>query len=266
MKDIEIKEAVKSRYSQLALEKKASSICTPGCCSNGVYNIMNEDYSKLDGYNPDADMGLGCGLPTQHANIKKGNTVVDLGSGAGNDCFIAREEVGATGHVIGVDFSAEMISVATENAKKRGFTNIEFRHGDIENMPIASNSVDVVVSNCVLNLLPNKEKIFYEIHRVLKPGGHFCISDIVLKGELPKPLSQAIEMYAGCVAGAILQDAYLHEITKAGFENIEVVKKRDIDIPDDLLLEYLNDDLLEMFKSGESGIFSITVRATKREK
>ncbi|KAA4620450.1 arsenite methyltransferase [Bacteroides ovatus] len=264
-KKINIKELVKLKYGEIALQNQNSSCCSSGsCCGSGeVYNIMNEDYTQLDGYNADADMGLGCGLPTQFAKIQKGNTVVDLGSGAGNDCFIARQEVGDLGQVIGIDFTPEMIAKARVNTQKRGFTNIEFREGDIENMPVDNNSVDVVVSNCVLNLLPRKDKIFHEIFRVLKPGGHFCISDVVLNGELPKALSEAAEMYVGCIAGAITQEEYLNEITKAGFQQIEIVKKKDIIIPDEILASYksnasIKDKDLKQFK-----IFSITVTGKK---
>ena len=146
---------------------------------------MADDYNTLEGYNPDADLGLGCGLPTQFAKIKKGDVVIDLGSGAGNDAFIARHETGETGKVIGIDFTPAMIERARKNAEARGFNNVEFRQGDIEKMPVTSNAADVIVSNCVLNLVPNKDAVIKEIFRVLKPGGHFSISDIVLEGELP---------------------------------------------------------------------------------
>ena len=175
---------------------------------------MSEDYTNLKGYEPDADLGVGCGLPTQYANISEGDTVVDLGSGAGNDCFIARAEVGESGKVIGIDFSPQMITKARNNALKRGYVNVEFLEGDIENMPLLDNTADVVVSNCVLNLLPEKNIIFKETYRVLKPGGHFCISDVVLNGTFPKKFTDNAAMYAGCIASAIQKEDYLQEIER----------------------------------------------------
>ena len=227
----QIKEMVKQRYGEIALQDKETnscSCCGSGGCSTEVYNIMSEDYSQLDGYNPDADLGLGCGLPTQFAKIKKGDVVIDLGSGAGNDCFVARAETGETGKVIGIDFTPAMIEKARINAEKRGFNNVEFRQGDIENMPVSGNVADVVVSNCVLNLVPNKPAVFREIYRVLKPGGHFSISDIVLTGDLPPQLQTVAEMYAGCVAGASQKNDYLGYIEQAGFKNITLQKETSI--------------------------------------
>src|ERR1035437_9295323 len=216
----DVKEMVKQKYSEIALQDKetnAASCCGSGCCSTDVYNIMSEDYNKLEGYNPDADLGLGCGLPTQFAKIKSGDVVIDLGSGAGNDCFVARHECGADGKVIGIDFTEAMISKARANAEKLGFRNVEFRQGDIEKMPVTSNIADVIVSNCVLNLVPDKANVFKEILRVLKPGGHFSISDVVLVGQLPDKLKNAAEMYAGCVSGAIQKEEYLGYIKEMGF-------------------------------------------------
>src|SRR5882757_3211735 len=194
-----IKDMVRNKYSKIALQEKEvneSSCCGSGCCSTEVYNIMTDDYSAIEGYNPDADLGLGCGLPTQFAKIKKGDTVIDLGSGAGNDAFIARTETGDTGKVIGIDFTPAMIDKARANADKLKFHNVEFRQGDIEKMPVTANTADVIVSNCVLNLVPNKHGVFREIFRTLKPGGHFSISDIVLAGSLPEKIKAAAEMYA----------------------------------------------------------------------
>ena len=264
--EAELKEIVRQKYSEIALQDKEtnmSSCCGAGGCSTEVYNIMSDDYSTLEGYNADADLGLGCGLPTQFARIKEGDLVVDLGSGAGNDCFVARHETGATGKVIGIDFTSAMIEKARKNAEIRGFNNVEFRQGDIEQMPITSNVADVVVSNCVLNLVPNKHAVFQEIYRVLKPGGHFSISDVVLVGALPNALKETAEMYAGCVSGAIQKQVYLELIHANGFENIIIQKEKPIYIPDDILLNHLSAAEIESFREGGIGIFSITVFAQK---
>ncbi len=262
----EVKELVRQKYSEIALQDKEtnqSSCCGSGGCSTEVYNIMSDDYTELKGYNPDADLGLGCGLPTQFALIEKGDVVIDLGSGAGNDCFIARAETGEAGKVIGIDFTEAMISKARENAEKLGFHNVEFRQGDIEKLPVTSNTADVIVSNCVLNLVPNKDNVFKEIYRVLKPGGHFSISDVVLTGTLPAKLQDAAEMYAGCVAGAIQKDDYLELIRKNGFTNLKLQKEKVILMPDDILGNYLSAEEISEFRSGSMGIFSISVFAEK---
>jgi arsenite methyltransferase len=264
----EIKEMVKQKYAEIALQDKktnAASCCGAGGCSNEVYNIMTDDYSAVEGYNPDADLSLGCGLPTQFAKIQKGNTVIDLGSGAGNDCFVARAETGETGRVIGIDFTPEMINRARINAEKLGFNNVEFRQGDIEKMPVTSNIADVVVSNCVLNLVPDKEAAIKEIFRVLKPGGHFSISDIVLKGELPKKIINAAEMYAGCVSGALQKDVYLNYIYKAGFTKITIQKEKQIIVPNDILSNYLSQSEIDEYNQSGSGIYSVTVYAEKKD-
>ena len=264
--DEQLKEIVRKKYSEIALQDKEtnmSSCCGAGGCSTEVYNIMSEDYSTLKGYNTDADLGLGCGLPTQFAKIKKGDVVIDLGSGAGNDCFIARAETGETGKVIGIDFTPAMITKARANAEKLGFHNVEFRQGDIENMPVTSNIADVVVSNCVLNLVPNKYNVLKEVYRVLKTGGHFSISDIVLEGELPTALKQAAEMYAGCVSGAVQKNVYLELIEATGFKNITIQKEKSIVVPDDILINYINQEELNTFRNSNMGIYSITVYAEK---
>jgi len=265
-KEQELKDIVKERYAKIAeqgKEENASSCCGATTPTNKVYNIMMNDYSETSGYVADADLGLGCGLPTQFAQIKQGDTVIDLGSGAGNDCFVARHETGSEGKVIGIDFTPIMIEKARNNAEKLGYNNVEFREGDIDTMPVNDDVADVVVSNCVLNLVPNKEKVISEIHRVLKPGGHFSISDIVLVGELPEALKEDAEMYAGCVAGAIQKGAYLKIIEDRGFQNIKVQKEKTISIPDDILSKYLSPEELNSFKKGATGIFSITVYAEK---
>ncbi|MEI6815358.1 MAG: arsenite methyltransferase [Bacteroidota bacterium] len=261
-----IKEMVRQKYSEIALQDKGlnqSSCCGSGSCSTEVYNIMSDDYTELQGYDPNADLGLGCGLPTQFAKIAKGNIVVDLGSGAGNDCFIARAETGETGKVIGIDFTPAMIEKARENADKLGYNNVEFRLGDIEKMPMTSNMADVVVSNCVLNLVPNKQAVFQELFRVLKPGGHFSISDIVLTGRLPEKIQSAAEMYAGCVASAIDKNDYLGYIQSTGFVGITLQKEKPIIVPDDILKDYLNEEEIRIYKSNPTVIFSITVYAEK---
>jgi len=261
-----LKEIVREKYTQIANQDKAlnqSSCCGAGGCSTEVYNIMTDDYSELNGYNQEADLGLGCGLPTQFAQIQAGDTVIDLGSGAGNDCFVARHETGESGKVIGIDFTEAMIKKARANAEKLGYNNVEFRQGDIDDMPVSDNIADVVVSNCVLNLVPDKQKVIREIYRVLKPGGHFSISDIVLVGDLPKALQEDAEMYAGCVAGAIQKEEYLGYITKMGFDNISIQKEKGIVIPDDILAKNLSQEEIQSFRQGETGIYSVTVFAQK---
>ena len=262
----ETKDMVRAKYAEIASQDKgtnASSCCGAGGCSTEAYTIFSDDYSKLEGYNPDADLSLGCGLPTESAGIKKGDTVLDLGSGAGNDCFVARHETGVDGRVIGVDFTPEMVAKAKENAKKLGYQNVEFRQGDIEALPLTSNIVDVVVSNCVLNLVPDKRKAFREVLRVLKPGGHFSMSDVVLRGEIPAKLKESAEMYAGCVAGALPENEYLGIIHDLGFENVTIQKRKPIIVPDDILAKYISAEEIAAYKASAAGTFSITVSATK---
>lgn len=259
-----LKTVVREKYAEIALQDKttnASSCCGSGPC--GTYTIMSDTYDHLNGYHADADLGLGCGLPTEFAHIQPGDTVVDLGSGAGNDCFVARAETGPGGKVIGVDFTPAMINLARKNADRLGYNNVEFREGDIESMPVGDASADVVVSNCVLNLVPNKVNVFKDIFRVLRPGGHFSISDVVLIGDLPEKLRDTAEMYAGCVSGAIQKYDYLDAIRKAGFENLMVQKEKPILIPDEILLEYLSPEELKAFVDSKTGIFSVTVYAEK---
>lgn len=262
----DVKALVREKYGEIADQSKehnAASCCGAGGCSTVDYEVFCEDYSQLQGYNPDADLGLGCGVPTEFAQIREGNTVIDLGSGAGNDAFVARAIVGETGRVIGIDMTEAMITKAKENNTKLGFANVEFRHGDIEDIPVSSNRADVVISNCVLNLVPDKPKAFAEIFRVLKPGGHFCVSDIVLDGDLPETIRSAAEMYAGCVAGAMQQDAYLALIDAAGFADVTVQKERVITLPDDILVQYMNAEDIPTFRETGASILSITVYANK---
>lgn len=266
----EIKQIVKEKYGEIAKASSNTGCCGPNssCCGtsdNSIvgYTVMKDDYDNLNGYVAEADLGLGCGLPTEYAVIKEGDTVVDLGSGAGNDVFVARAIVGDNGKVIGIDMTEEMIEKANRNNSRLGYTNVEFKLGDIENLPLGNGIADVVVSNCVLNLVPDKHKAFSEIYRILKPGGHFCVSDIVIKGELPANLKKSAEMYAGCVAGAIEQNEYLGIIKEAGFKNIVINKTKVIDLPDEVLKDYLSDSDIEMYRKSESGIISITVSASK---
>lgn len=265
--DQELKELVKEKYGEIAFQSKEqneASCCGNGCgCGPSDFAVVAEDYAKLPGYVADADLRLGCGLPTEFARIKPGDTVVDLGSGAGNDAFVARSIVGDNGNVIGIDMTEQMIAKATKNAEKLGFTNVEFRLGDIENMPIAENTSDVVVSNCVMNLVPDKQKAFAETFRILKHGGHFSISDIVLKGKLPEGVKDAAVMYVGCVAGAQQMDEYIATIKNAGFVNVTIQKEREIHLPNDLLLQFITIDQLRDFKREKTGLYSVTVYANK---
>lgn len=264
----EIKNSVKERYSQIVESATPSSCCGPAstsCCGPDVkdFTVFSDDYTNLPGYAAEADLNLGCGLPTEFAGIVEGNTVIDLGSGAGNDVFVARAFAGETGRVIGLDFTEAMIQKAEINKTKLGYKNVEFVFGDIEEMPFEDGLADVIVSNCVLNLVPDKQKAFGEIHRTLKPGGHFCISDVVLQGELRQELKDSATLYAGCVAGAMQEEDYLGVIKDAGFKNIRVRKSKRIHLPDDLLSKYLDKSSMEEFKTNGAGIFSITVTAEK---
>jgi arsenite methyltransferase len=263
----EIKEMVKEKYGAIASQSRQeneSSCCGSGCgCSTVEFSVMAEDYKTLPGYVPDADLALGCGLPTEFAQIKSGDTVVDLGSGAGNDCFIARSIVGDSGSVIGIDMTVPMVEKARANAAKLGFRNVDFRLGDIESMPVENNTADVVVSNCVMNLVPDKQKAFAETFRILKPGGHFSISDIVLQGKLTDELRKEASLYAGCISGAVQKDEYLNTIREAGFVNVTIQKERKIEIPNEVLARVLTLEQLRDFKRTRIGIFSVTVYAYK---
>jgi ubiquinone/menaquinone biosynthesis C-methylase UbiE len=263
----QIKELVREKYNEIASQSKQqnlSSCCgATSSCNDDVYHIMADDYSKLEGYVADADLGLGCGLPTEFAQIKEGDVVIDLGSGAGNDAFIARRIAGENGKVIGIDFTEAMIERARTNAEKLGYNNVEFRFGDIEKIPVTATVADVIVSNCVLNLVPNKQKVFSEIFRVLKPGGHFSISDIVLHGEMPSRWKEVTELYAGCVSGAIQKHEYLALIEAAGFKNLKLQKEKPILVPDEILKQYLDEKEIAAYKNGNVSIESITVFAEK---
>lgn len=267
MKSIEdMKKVVVEKYTDIANQSKEeneSSCCGVNGCSTVDYAVFAEDYSTTKGYNAEADLGLGCGIPTEFAQIRPGNTVLDLGSGAGNDCFVARELTGETGKIIGVDMTEVMIRKARANAEKLNFNNVEFRKGDIEEVPVADGTVDVVISNCVLNLVPDKAKAFSEMYRVLKPGGHFSVSDVVLKGDLPASLKEDAEMYAGCVSGADQMDDYLQHIHRAGFDDVAIRKEKVITLPDEILTKYLDNSKIKDYHEGEFGIYSITVYGQK---
>ena len=263
---MDAKEIVKEKYSQIALQdntSEKSSCCSSSCCSSSDFSTFSDSYETLKGYAPEADLGLGCGLPTEFAQIKEGDTVVDLGSGAGNDCFVARALVGENGKVIGIDMTDAMIEKAKTNAERRNYSNVEFLLGDIENIPLEENIADVVISNCVLNLVPDKQKAFSEIFRILKPGAHLSVSDVVLEGELPDNIKQANEMYAGCVSGAVQKDEYLGIMSNSGLINIAIQKEKVITVPDEILLNYLSQPELDEYKNSDKGIFSITVYAEK---
>lgn len=263
----ELKNIVKEKYGEIADQSRvenAGSCCGSSCgCATVDYEVMAENYDQLAGYVKDADLGLGCGLPTEFANIREGDMVIDLGSGAGNDCFVARSITGPTGKVIGIDMTEKMINKARFNAEKLGYHNVEFRLGDIEDLPVSSNLANVVVSNCVMNLVPDKQKAFEETYRVLKPGGHFSISDIVIIGDLPPGLKESAELYAGCVSGAIQKTAYLQTIIDAGFVNVQLQKERAIELPDELLAKFLQGEDIEAYHCRKFGIFSITVYGEK---
>ncbi|MFA5817097.1 MAG: arsenite methyltransferase [Bacteroidales bacterium] len=259
----DLKSLVKDRYGKIAASESVGCGC--GCSGDPVpgFSVFKDEYDGIEGYVPEADLNLGCGLPTEYAGIKAGDTVIDLGSGAGNDCFVARQLVGPEGEVIGIDMTPEMIQRAKDNVEKLGFTNVKFRLGEIENLPVTANKADVIISNCVINLVPDKNAAFREILRVLKPGGHFCISDVVTEGEIPPELLEQAELYAGCVAGAMPVEKYLDIISKSGFENIDIKKKKRIDLPEALLHEFLTDGQIDIFKNSGVGLFSITVTGEK---
>ena len=258
----EIKKVVRDKYSGIALQsQKQAGSCGCGCNDNIDYSILSDDYNQVKGYVPEADLGLGCGLPTQYAFIRPGDVVVDMGSGAGNDCFIAARETGASGRVIGIDMTEAMVSKARENAKKLDYKNVEFRLAEIENTTLDENSVDVVVSNCVFNLAPDKTAAFQETFRILRPGGHLSISDIVTDGILPEALLKEAEMYAGCVSGALEEGQYLEMIRQTGFRDVTVMEKRKTELPAEITDRYGVTE--ELNKPGSAGLYSITVFAKK---
>lgn len=258
MNPSELKLIVQEKYGKIASSDEASSGscgCSSSCCSSEGISTFNESYDHLEGYLSDADLSLGCGIPVDYAEIRPGDRILDLGSGAGNDCFVARAVTGETGHVTGIDFTEQMLMKAEENRKKLGYTNVEFVRGDIEEMPLPDNNYDVVLSNCVLNLVPDKQKAFHEVFRVLKSGGHFSVSDVVVKGILSDRARSDAELYVGCVSGASALDQYLRFIQDAGFTDINIHKQKKIELPEGII------DPAE--DSDGNGVYSITVSAIK---
>ena len=264
----QLKNAVKEVYSEVSKqtkEKNEVSLCgVGGDCCGFDYTIFSEDYSSLNGYCKTADLGVGCGIPTQSISIKEGDTVLDLGSGAGNDCFIARKLVGEKGKVIGLDFTPNMLLKAWENLDKMGYNNVEFRFGDIENMPISDSIIDCVISNCVINLVPNKEKAFSEIYRVLKPNGIFSVSDVVLSKNVSDKIRNQIDLYAGCVSGAISKDDYFEIIKKAGF-SFDIKKEKEIELKKENLVKLLSEEDANEFIENDIHIYSITIVGKKKD-
>jgi len=263
----QLRETVRRKYAEIASNKPGAG-CSTSCCgpeshAGGDYSMIGDAYAGVAGYLAEADLGLGCGLPVEYAGLERGQTVLDLGSGAGLDAFVARRAVGDRGHVIGVDMTAEMISRARQNAQESGFDNVEFRLGEIEHLPVLSDSIDVVVSNCVLNLVPDKAQAFAEIFRVLKPGGHFCISDVVASRELPQWVKGIAEAYAGCVSGAIAKKDYLELIGASGFDRAMVVAERRIEVPAELLARSLTGQQRAEAERTDLHVMSITVTAFK---
>ena len=235
MKEGKIKKVVREGYAKIA--KQSSSCCAPvtSCCGStdlaqGISKSIGYTEEELEAVPEGANLGLGCGNPVALASLRKGETVLDLGSGAGFDCFLVANRVGETGKVIGVDMTPEMLEKARENAEKGNYKNIEFRLGEIENLPVADNSIDVVISNCVVNLAPDKRRVFTEAFRVLKPGGRLMISDIVLLNELPDFIKKSIEAYIGCLSGAIMRDEYIGTIKAAGFQEVSIIDETSFPI------------------------------------
>jgi arsenite methyltransferase len=260
-----VRALVRERYGAIATE--AATCCTSSCCGPEMapdgLNVVGNAYEGVAGRLAEADLNLGCGVPTQQAALKRGETVLDLGSGAGNDVFIARHEVGAEGRVIGVDMTPDMIARARANAQKLGFDNVDFRLGEIEHLPVESGSIDVIISNCVLNLLPNKAPAFIEMLRVLRPGGRFCVSDIVATGPLPEGVREAAGLYVGCVAGAIPETEYLALIKAAGFKGAHTAKEQPIALPDESLSPHMSGEEITAFRGSGVQLKSVTVLASK---
>jgi arsenite methyltransferase len=263
----ETRALVRERYAAIARE--AESCCGPASCGCGPemapdgLNVIGDAYAGIAGRLAEADLNLGCGVPTRHAALRPGETVLDLGSGAGNDAFIARHEVGPDGRVLGVDMTSEMVAKARGNAAKLGYQNVEFREGQIEQMPVEPGSIDIVISNCVLNLVPDKGRAFAEMFRVLRPGGRFCVSDIVATGELPAPVREVAALYVGCVAGAMAERSYLGLLETTGFQDVRIAEARPIPLSDEALAGYMSAADITAFRASGIALKSVTVLGTK---
>ena len=264
----EIRTLVRERYGAIA--QTAGSCCAPSACGCGSaemapdgLDVIGDAYQGVAGRLEEADLHLGCGVPTRHAALRPGETVLDLGSGVGNDVFIARHEVGPEGRVLGVDMTPDMVSRARANAAKLGYGNVEFRLGEIERLPVEAGSVDVVISNCVLNLVPDKARAFAETARVLRPGGRFCVSDIVATGELPAGVRAAAGLYVGCVAGAIPEADYLSLLAEVGFEDVRIVEPKPIELPDEALAPHMGPAQIASFRASGVALKSVTVLGAK---
>ena len=275
MKEEKVKKLVRNRYAKVAKTNGSCCASSVSCCSAP----SNEQVSKMIGYSEEemnavpegANLGLGCGNPTALASLKEGERVLDLGSGAGFDCFLAAKKVGKQGKVIGVDMTPEMLDKARANAKKGKYTNVEFRLGEIENLPVADNSVDVIISNCVINLAPNKERVFEEAFRVLAPKGRLMVSDIVLLKELPESIQENVEAYAGCISGAVHKDKYLEQMRRAGFQDVTVIDEKTYPL-EYIISESTLKDIIKMenmtqeeVKEAANIVVSIKVSAVKKE-
>ena len=254
----EIKAAVREKYAALASTSEDGSR-GPACCGDLEVSMIGDEYTGVEGYVAEADLGLGCGLPTEVANLQAGDVVLDLGAGAGLDAFVARQIVGEAGRVLGVDMTPEMVEKARANAQRLGYDNVAFLLGEIEALPVDGSTVDVVISNCVLNLVPDKDQAFREMYRVLRAGGHFCVSDVVATGSIPPALRRSAELYAGCVAGVIEQEAYLAKLQAAGFTDVRIVRQKPINLPDEVLLDVLSPGDVTRFRRSGVALRSVTV-------
>ena len=258
----ELRTLVREQYGAVA-QKDTSCCGTTSVNAADAFNIIGDAYKSVEGYVAEADLGLGCGVPTEHAGIKPGHTVLDLGSGAGVDAFVARSLVGETGRVYGVDMTPEMVAKARANAAKLNYQNVEFRLGEIEKLPFEMNSIDVVISNCVLNLVLDKAGAFAEIYRVLRPGARFCVSDVVASAPLPDSIRNVAALYVGCIAGAEAEQRYLEVIRSAGFKDPRIVKSQRVGVPDSALSNILPPDAIAAVRKSDLHIKSVTVIGVK---